>query len=74
MRMAQPLKWHGGKFYMARRIVERMPRHLHYVEPYAGGLAVLPAHNPDDPRPWLEPHCGVSEVVNDLDGRLTTFW
>ncbi len=59
-----PLKWHGGKHYLARRIVALMPPHLHYVEPFAGGLAVLLAKDPD----------GVSEVVNDLDGDLTTFW
>jgi DNA adenine methylase len=59
----QPLKWHGGKHYLAGRIVALMPPHVHYVEPYAGGLAVLLAKEPD-----------VSEVVNDLDGRLTNFW
>src|SRR5215831_10305059 len=59
-----PAKWHGGKTYLARRIVGLMPPHVHYVEPYAGGLAVLLAKQPD----------GVSEVVNDLDGGLTNFW
>ena len=72
-----PLKWHGGKSYLARRIVGLMPRHLHYVEPYAGGLAVLLARDPDDPRMWLgdtSDERGVSEVANDLDGRLMNFW
>jgi DNA adenine methylase len=41
-----------------------MPTHTHYVEPYAGGLAILLAKSPE----------GVSEVVNDIDGRLTNFW
>lgn len=59
-----PLKWHGGKHYLARRIVGLMPPHTHYVEPFAGGLAVLLAKDP----------AGVSEVVNDLDGDLTHFW
>jgi DNA adenine methylase len=62
--LTPPLKWHGGKQYLARRIVGLMPGHTHYVEPYAGGLAVLLAKNPD----------GVSEVVNDLDGQLMNFW
>jgi site-specific DNA-adenine methylase len=26
---------------LAKKIIELMPRHLHYVEAYAGGLAVL---------------------------------
>ena len=36
-----------------------MPSLLHFVEPFAGGLAVLLAKSPDN----------VSEVVNDLDAR-----
>jgi hypothetical protein len=74
---AGPLKWHGGKHYLARRIVALMPRHLHYVEPFAGGLAVLLARDPADPRLWAGDGSGargVSEVANDLDGRLVNFW
>jgi len=59
-----PLKWHGGKHYLAAKIVGLMPPHVHYVEPFAGSLAVLLAKDPE----------GVSEVANDLDGRLTNFW
>jgi len=68
------LKWHGGKHYLAPKIVKLMPRHLHYVEPYAGGLSVLLARDPDDESLWLSPHKGVSEVVNDLHGYLMNFW
>jgi DNA adenine methylase len=78
-RLTQPLKWHGGKHYLAGKIVPLMPRHLHYVEPYAGGLSVLLARDPEDRRLWLEEnppahHRGVSEVVNDLHGDLMCFW
>ena len=59
-----PLKYHGGKHYLAAKIVALMPPHTHYVEPFAGGLSVLLAKDPD----------GVSEVVNDLDGRVSNFW
>ena len=59
-----PLKWHGGKHYLATRLVGLMPDHTHYVEPYAGGLAVLLAKSP----------VNVSEVVNDINGDLTNFW
>jgi DNA adenine methylase len=62
--MKGPLKTHGGKRYLAERIVELMPQHTHYVEPYAGGLAVMFAKSCE----------GISEVVNDLDGRFTSFW
>ena len=41
-----------------------MPPHLHYCEPYAGGLSVLLAKDPE----------GHSEAVNDLDGDLMNFW
>lgn len=70
----QPLKWHGGKNYIAKDIVAMMPRHLNYVEPYFGGGAVLLARNPDDESLWLPPHKGVSEVINDLHLDLTNFW
>src|SRR6516162_2823988 len=63
-RVTPPLKYHGGKWYLAAKIVALMPPHIHYVEPYAGGLSVLLAKNPE----------GISEVVNDLNGRLTNFW
>lgn len=51
-----------------------MPPHIHYCEPFAGGLAVLLARDPDDERLWLPPHKGVSEVVNDLNEELVGFW
>ena len=41
-----------------------MPPHLHYVEPFAGGLAVLLAKDPE----------GISEVVNDRNAGLINFW
>ncbi|MEA2707998.1 MAG: adenine methylase [Phycisphaerales bacterium] len=59
-----PLKWHGGKQPLARRIVALMPPHTTYVEAYAGSLAVLFAKSPE----------GVSEIVNDIDGALVNFW
>lgn len=40
------------------------PPHIVYCEPFAGGLAVLFAKDPE----------GVSEVVNDIDGDVTNFW
>jgi DNA adenine methylase len=59
-----PLKWHGGKHYLAPKIVALMPPHTHYVEPYFGGGSVLLAKDPE----------GVSEVANDRNRWLTAFW
>jgi DNA adenine methylase len=76
-KLTPPLKWHGGKHYLAPRIVDLMPKHLHYVEPFGGGLRVLFARDPQDPRFWISDKShlrGVSEVVNDIDGRLMNFW
>ena len=61
--MMQPIKRYGGKGPLARKIVALIPEHLHYVEPYFGGGAVLLAKEPTS-----------SEVVNDLDQWLTNFW
>ena len=72
--MNLPLKWHGGKYYLAARIVALMPPHLHYVEPFFGGGAVLMSRDPSDQRLWLAPKKGVSEVANDLNGKLVNFW
>ena len=78
--LSSPLKWHGGKHYFAKRIIALMPPHLHYVEPYAGSLAVLLERDPN--RDWLRnanaalpsSERGCSEVVNDLHGDLMNFW
>jgi DNA adenine methylase len=72
--LTNPLKWHGGKSYLAQPIIALMPPHLHYFEPFFGGGAVLLARDPDDQRLWPPGHKGVSEVVNDINGRLINFW
>lgn len=75
--LTQPLKWHGGKHYLAQKIIDLMPKHLHYVEPFGGGLAVLFNKNPFEPRhQWGEAshEQGISEVVNDVYGPLQNFW
>lgn len=60
---APPFAYYGGKTTLAERIVDLLPRHAHYVEPFAGSLAVLLAK----PRSEME-------TVNDLDQELMTFW
>ncbi|GAB5405479.1 MAG: DNA adenine methylase [Aureliella sp.] len=62
-----PIKWHGGKTYLAAAIVEMMPVHVHYVEPFFGGGAVF-FRKPDE---LIEGH---SEVINDVYAELVNFW
>lgn len=61
--MKPPFAYYGGKTTIAERIVDLLPPHRHYVEPFAGSLAVLLAKPP-----------APMETVNDLDGDVMTFW
>lgn len=54
-----PMTYFGGKTRLARRIAALLPRHEHYVEPFAGSLAVLLAKGPSR-----------LETVSDIDGDL----
>lgn len=58
-----PMPYFGGKTRLAAQITAVFGEHRHYVEPYAGSLAVL-----------LAKPVSVHETVNDLDGDLVTFW
>ena len=66
-RSSAPIKWHGGKTYLANRIIDLMAGHTHYVEPFFGGGAVLFRK----PAELTQNH---SEVVNDVFGDLVNFW
>ena len=79
-KLTQPLKWHGGKYYLRNWIVGLMPPHLHYVEPFFGGGGILLARDPN--RDWMASgdekltaaERGSSEVANDVHGELINFW
>ncbi|WP_131748957.1 DNA adenine methylase [Frankia sp. Cppng1_Ct_nod] len=61
--MKPPFAYYGGKTTLAERIVALFGPHGHYVEPFAGSLAVL-----------LAKPASRMETVNDLDHDLMTFW
>src|SRR5437868_4884894 len=61
--MRPPIAYYGSKVRLAEQIAERLPAHTHYVEPFAGSLAVLLAKKPSR-----------METVNDIDGDLMNFW
>lgn len=60
---APPFAYFGGKTLLAPAIARLLPSHQHYVEPYAGSLAVL-----------LAKRAAPMETVNDLFGDLMNFW
>jgi DNA adenine methylase len=61
--MRGPLSYIGGKTRLASRIIERIPKHLTYVEPFAGGAQVFFHKEPSS-----------IEVLNDLDGEVVNFY
>lgn len=61
--MRPPFPYYGGKMSVADRIVDLLPPHRHYVEPFAGSLSVLLA------KPAV-----AFETVNDIHAELMTFW
>jgi DNA adenine methylase len=61
--MKPPFTYFGGKTSIAPQIAALLPAHEHYVEPFAGSLAVLLAKKPSR-----------METVNDLDGDIVAFW
>jgi len=62
-----PLKWIGGKFHSASRILEAFPppyTYTTYLEPCGGAAHVLMA----------KPSWGHREIYNDLNDDLWNFW
>jgi DNA adenine methylase len=58
-----PFAYYGGKIGLARRIVDLLPPHRTYIEPFFGSGAVLFAKPP-----------ALCEIVNDVDHDVVTFF
>ena len=69
-KIPQPLKWHGGKAYLAKKIIDLLPPRDGerpwdlWREPFFGGGSVTLQLDPE----------GLSEAVNDADHLLMDFW
>jgi len=57
-----PIRWFGGKYYLAKDLISLMPKHHCYVEPFGGGGHVLTQKEPSK-----------VEVYNDIDRNLVNF-
>lgn len=62
-KMRPLVKRHGGKAYLARRIIALFPPHRTYVEPFLGGGSIL-LNKPKSER----------EIAGDLDADLVWLW
>jgi DNA adenine methylase len=61
--MKTPLSYYGGKRQLARTILELIPPHRIYCEPFLGGAAIFFAKEPSE-----------VEIVNDSNGELINFY
>jgi DNA adenine methylase len=59
-----PFRYAGGKFYARKLIVEHIPNHDYYIEPFAGGASIFFA-KPKVKENWL------NDIDKDLINCLT---
>ena len=63
MNIALVLRWPGSKWTLAQWIIDQMPPHVHYLEPFFGSGAVFFCKQPSK-----------FETINDLDSDVTNLF
>jgi len=64
LKVKRPIvRYHGGKWKLAPWILDHMPKHRVYVEPYGGGASIL-----------LRKTRSYAEIYNDLDGEVVNLF
>lgn len=66
--MRPPLCYYGGKQKMADHIIQLLPKHHHYIEPFCGGAAVFWAKGP------LGPPSRYTETLNDSNENIISLY
>jgi len=62
-RLRSPIKYVGGKGRMITKLLQFIPKHHTYVEPFGGGASLLFAKEPSP-----------IEIYNDIDETLVSFF
>lgn len=61
--MKSPINRMGGKFRLRKKIIEKIPEHICYVEPFFGAGWTYFGKNPS-----------TVEVINDIDGDIVNLF
>jgi DNA adenine methylase len=57
------MRYHGGKWMLAPWVIENMPPHRVYIEPFGGAASVL-----------IRKKRSYAEIYNDLDGEVVNLF
>lgn len=71
-----PFRYAGGKFYARKLIVEHIPKHEYYIEPFAGGASIF-FYKPKVKSNWLndvdEELVNCYKIIRDFPEELIRF-